>query len=114
MVSCLSSALRSGRPRSPSTWPRRGARLISSVAKLHAGSYACRNRNGGADQPLSEHALANALDISDFVLASGKQISIAESWPRGNPPLPLPNPGRVSSEAFTVQRVAVSLDDRER
>ena len=26
MVSCLNSALRSGRPRSPSTWPRTGAR----------------------------------------------------------------------------------------
>ena len=43
----------------------------SHVVKLHAASYACRNRNGRADQPLSEHALANALDITDFVLASG-------------------------------------------
>ena len=77
---------------------------------------ACRNRNGGANQPLSEHALANAIDISDFVLASGKQIAVVESWPKGpaNPPVPLPNPSRVSSETFKEQRVSISLDDRER
>ena len=57
-----------------STWlnesvqPQAKALFNSSVTKLHVGSYTCRNRNGGADAPLSEHALANALDISDFIL----------------------------------------------
>jgi hypothetical protein len=88
--------------------PKAKALFNSPVVKLHAASYACRNRNGGADQPLSEHALANAIDISDFVLASGEQIAVVENWPKGpaSPPLPLPNPGRVSSETFKVQRVS--------
>lgn len=83
----------------------------SHVVKLHAASYACRNRNGRADQPLSEHALANALDITDFVLASGQQITMLKP---ANPPLPLPNPGRVYSERFTVQPASLSLGDRQR
>ena len=96
--------------------PEAKALFNSPVVKLDAASYACRNRNGGVDQPLSEHALANAIDISDFVLASGQQIAVIENWPKGpaNPPLPLPNPSRVSSETFKVQRVAVSLGDHER
>jgi peptidoglycan hydrolase-like protein with peptidoglycan-binding domain len=96
--------------------PEAKALFNSPVVKLDAASYACRNRNDGVDQPLSEHALANAIDISDFVLASGQQIAVIENWPKGpaNPPLPLPNPSRVSSETFKVQRVAVSLGDRER
>jgi peptidoglycan hydrolase-like protein with peptidoglycan-binding domain len=96
--------------------PEANALFHSPVVKLYAASYACRNRNGGADQPLSEHALANAVDISDFVLASGEQIAVVESWPNGpaTPPLPLPNPGRLSSETFKMQRVSVSSVDRER
>jgi peptidoglycan hydrolase-like protein with peptidoglycan-binding domain len=108
--------------RALSTWlnetvqPEAKVLFNSPVIKLHAASYACRNRNGGANQPLSEHALANALDISDFVLDSGEQITVVENWPKGpvNPPLPLPNPSRVSSETFKVQRVSVSLGDRKR
>ena len=67
----------------------------SAVTKVHAGSYACRNRNSAVNRPLSEHALANAIDISDFVLVSGEQIAVAETWPSDNPPLPVPNPDRV-------------------
>jgi hypothetical protein len=95
--------------------PKAKALFNSPVVKLHASSYACRNRNGGADQPLSEHALANAIDISDFVLASGEQIAVVENSPNGpaSPPLPLHNPSRVSSETVKVQRVAVSLDERD-
>jgi hypothetical protein len=96
--------------------PEAKALFYSPVVKLHAASYACRNRNGGANQPLSEHALANAVDVSDFVLASGEQIAVVESWPSDlvNPPLPLPNPRRVSSETFKMQRVSVSSVDRKR
>jgi peptidoglycan hydrolase-like protein with peptidoglycan-binding domain len=95
--------------------PKAKALFNSPVVKLYASTYVCRNRNGGADQPLSEHALANAIDISDFVLASGEQIAVVENSPNGpaSPPLPLHNPSRVSSETVKV-RVAVSLDDRER
>ncbi len=95
-----------------SVQPQAKSLFNSSVTKLHIGSYTCRNRNGGAEQPLSEHALANAIDISDFVLTSGERIAVVESWPSG-PPLPMPNPGRVSSTP-SVKRVSISLDDPDR
>jgi glucose/arabinose dehydrogenase len=69
----------------------------SRVVKLHnATSYACRNRYSSAYQPLSEHALANALDVSEFVLASGEHITVLDSWPKvvSTPPAPVPNPAR--------------------
>ena len=103
-----------------STWinesvqPQAKALFNSSVTKLHVGSYTCRNRNGGADLPLSEHALANALDISDFMLASGERIGVVDSWLSDNPPLPMPNPDRVSTSTISMQRVSVSLGDPER
>jgi hypothetical protein len=103
-----------------STWlnesvqPQAKALFSSPVTKLHVGSYTCRNRNGGADAPLSEHALANALDIADFVLASGERVAVVDSWSSDNPPLPMPNPSRVSTSTISVQRVSVSLDDPER
>jgi hypothetical protein len=84
------------------------------VIKLHVGSYTCRNRNGGADQPLSEHALANAIDIADFILASGERVAVVDSWPSDNPPLPVPNPDRTSRSSMSMQRVSVSLDNPER
>jgi peptidoglycan hydrolase-like protein with peptidoglycan-binding domain len=93
--------------------PQAKALFNSSVTKLHVDSYTCRNRNGGADAPLSEHALANAIDISDFILASGERVAVVDSWPSDNPPLPMPNPDRVSSTS-SVKRVSVSLDDPER
>jgi hypothetical protein len=99
-----------------STWlnesvqPQAKASFNSSVTKLHVGSYSCRNRNGGADQPLSEHALANALDISDFILSSGERVAAVDSWSSDNPPMPVPNPDRTSSSAVSMQRVSVRLD----
>ena len=50
--------------------PKAEALFASPVTKLHnASSYACRNRYHDANQPLSEHALASAIDIPEFVLA---------------------------------------------
>jgi len=103
-----------------STWlnesvqPQAKASFNSSVTKLHVGSYTCRNRNGGATLPLSEHALANALDISDFVLASGKRVPVVDGSPSDDPPLPAPNPGRTSSSTVPMQQVSARLDDPER
>ena len=72
--------------------------LGSPVIKLeNISSYVCRNRYDSPNQPLSEHALANALDVSGFVLASGEHITVLDSWPKASPPLPLPNPVRVTS-----------------
>ena len=66
----------------------------------NATSYACRNRYGGERTPISEHALANALDISEFALASGESVTVLKAWPEplaaaaAPPPVPLPNPER--------------------
>ena len=89
--------------RALSTWlnetvqPEAEALFSSQVVKLHnATSHACRNRYGSAYQPLSEHALANALDVSEFVLTSGEHITVLDSWPKVvlTPPAPVPNPAR--------------------
>ncbi len=46
----------------------------------HLGSYSCRRIYGRAEGSLSEHATANAIDISGFVLEDGKGISVARDW----------------------------------
>ena len=55
----------------------------SRIARLRSVSgYACRNRIGSHDHAdrLSEHALANAIDIAGFVTADGRTIEVARSW----------------------------------
>ncbi len=74
--------------------PQAQTLLGTQVVKLrNASSYACRNRYGSETTPLSEHALANALDVSEFVFASGETATVLASWPRvANAPKPaLPN-----------------------
>jgi len=46
------------------------------------GSYACRNTIGtaAAYTRLSGHAIGNALDVSGFVLADGRRITIERGW----------------------------------
>lgn len=43
-------------------------------------SYSCRPRNGIAGGILSEHGLANALDIAAFRLADGREVSVLSGW----------------------------------
>ena len=63
------------------------------VRLVSASSYACRNRYGRPDSPLSEHALANAIDIAGFVLANGTVIKVVEGWgPTARDPAPKPAP----------------------
>lgn len=50
----------------------------------HVGSYACRNIDGSGGER-SEHASANALDITGFTLASGRRISVLKGWPGDGP-----------------------------
>ena len=54
--------------------------LGATVVKLRASSYACRNIYNRAQPPLSQHALANALDVGGFVLSSGEHITVREDW----------------------------------
>jgi hypothetical protein len=42
------------------------------------GTYACRTRNNKEGARLSEHATANAIDISAFVLGNGKRLRVAD------------------------------------
>jgi len=44
----------------------------------HLGSYACRSVRGGTRQ--SEHASANAIDISAIALSDGRNISVEKHW----------------------------------
>lgn len=78
--------------------PEAKVTLGSDVVALHnASSYVCRNRNGSGDGLISQHAFANALDISEFVLASGERVTVLETWPTvpAEPPPPRPNPERI-------------------
>jgi hypothetical protein len=51
---------------------------------LHFGSYSCRNIRGSS--ATSEHATANAFDISGFRLRSGKLVTLRQQWQGGQPP----------------------------
>ncbi len=57
--------------------------LGTTVARLrNASGYVCRARNGhplGTDR-LSEHALANAIDIAGFITADGRTVDVARGW----------------------------------
>ena len=84
--------------------PEAMAILGAPVVKIrNAASYACRNRNNAARGVLSEHALANALDIAEFTLESGHSVSVLTAWPRvaapDLPPIPEPNPVRAEATA---------------
>ena len=55
----------------------------SPITRLaNASGYACRQRNGSQShsERLSEHALANAIDIAGFVTADGRSIEVARHW----------------------------------
>ncbi|WP_293576125.1 extensin family protein [Phaeobacter sp.] len=45
-----------------------------------AAHYACRTRNNRPGAKLSEHGRAKAIDISGFVLESGRVITVSEGW----------------------------------
>lgn len=55
--------------------------LGSPVAELTvAASYSCRPINHVMGGKLSEHGYANALDISAFILADGRKITVKGGW----------------------------------
>jgi hypothetical protein len=63
---------------------------LQPLAKKHLGaeiikienmsSYACRNAYGRTHNKLSEHGIANALDIRGFTTAAGKTALVLEDW----------------------------------
>ena len=106
--------------------PEAMAALNTKVVKLrNATSYSCRNRYGSATTPLSEHALANALDVSDFVFASGDHITVLDGWPRlasATPPASTPSAepatppkeNRAASVTRSILKVSQAIVDRQR
>jgi hypothetical protein len=47
-------------------------------------AYSCRGMNGNSRAHISEHAFGNALDISAFVLADGRKVTVKDGW-KGSP-----------------------------
>ncbi len=55
--------------------------LSSPVVRIESfGTYSCRPVNGVEGNRLSEHGLSNAVDISGFVLADGRRITVLDGW----------------------------------
>jgi hypothetical protein len=50
------------------------------TAMTHAGSYGCRRLYGRAEGEFSEHATANAIDVTGFQLADGLTVSVLRDW----------------------------------
>lgn len=46
----------------------------------HLGAYSCRRMYSDPDADWSQHATANAIDISAFVLEDGRRISLVGGW----------------------------------
>jgi hypothetical protein len=61
---------------------RRFGQNVSRV--IHSGSYACRNINHRVAGRRSEHATANAIDVSAFILADGTRITVGQDWRAGS------------------------------
>jgi hypothetical protein len=73
-------------------WAREGVQPAaqqafgSRVVRIESfGTYSCRSVNSRPGAKLSEHARSNAVDISAFLLADGRRISVLEGW-RGDDP----------------------------
>ncbi len=56
-------------------------RLGSELKYIHhAGTYSCRRQRGNSSGAWSEHAFANAWDITGFELHDGRVISVLKHW----------------------------------
>jgi hypothetical protein len=61
--------------------PAAQALLGKRVVRIESfGTYACRPVNSRPGARLSEHGLANAVDIGVFVLEGGRRISVKDGW----------------------------------
>ena len=67
--------------------PYAQARFGAPVVGLEAfGAYSCRSVDNIAGAQWSEHAFGNAIDVSGFRLADGREISIVRDWKRSGSP----------------------------
>ncbi|MCW2307075.1 extensin-like domain-containing protein [Rhodobium gokarnense] len=61
--------------------PAAGENLDSKIVSVDvAASYVCRTRNNKPGAKVSEHAYANAIDISAFRTADGRRVTVADGW----------------------------------
>lgn len=64
--------------------PAAAEHLGTEVARVETlGTYNCRDIGGGLGETLrrrSQHATANAIDVSGFVLADGRRITLLRHW----------------------------------
>jgi hypothetical protein len=61
--------------------PSAASLLHSRVAKvMDLSAYACRFVYNSKGEKISEHAVANAIDIGEFVTAKGEKISVLDNW----------------------------------
>ncbi|WP_368544535.1 extensin family protein [Enterobacter soli] len=84
LASCplaLSSALFVSQQARPLTKSFMGSELTRID---HLGSFACRNIYHRPDARRSEHATAEALDISGFRLANGQRVTVLRGWQSDN------------------------------
>jgi len=66
----------------PAAYQILGSRLV----KIETfGTYACRNTIGAPTTRLSGHALANAVDVSAFILEDGRRVSVENDWRSDDP-----------------------------
>jgi hypothetical protein len=56
-------------------------RYGQGLAKIHhIGTYSCRRQNGNNSGKWSEHAFANAWDVSGFELEDGHLVTVLKNW----------------------------------
>ena len=61
--------------------PQARERMKSEVVRvIGASGYACRNIYNRPDGRLSQHALANAIDVGAFGLANGRTVRVLKGW----------------------------------
>lgn len=64
--------------------PAAAHHLGSRVVRIdHLGTYSCRRIGGGPTGRPSEHATANAIDVSGFRLEDGRRVTLLGGWDRG-------------------------------
>lgn len=51
------------------------------VAIEHVGTSNCRRIGGGESGRWSQHATGNAIDVTAFILADGRRVSVLRDWP---------------------------------
>ena len=55
--------------------------LHSRIVRIETfGTYACRTRDNIPGERLSQHAFANAVDVSGFQLEDGRHVTVEQGW----------------------------------